>query len=119
MTAPLFSRHQLDQVRIEISKIHRLARQPVGGVARHRSLDDLDSALIEQCDGARDAAIPAKADIRRANRGLPRDQLDSIARLMHAQQRTAKRDLPNEWLALRSVIHVRFRREQSVIEATG
>ena len=38
---------------------------------------------------------------------------------MDAQQRTAKRDLPNEWLAVRSVVHVRLRRKQSVIEATG
>jgi hypothetical protein len=38
---------------------------------------------------------------------------------MDAQQRTAERDLPNEWLAVRSVIHPRFGRKQSVIEATG
>src|SRR5580704_12287200 len=103
MSATLFGRHQLDQVRIEISKIHRLARQTVGGVARHWTLDDLDSPLIEHRDGARDAAIPAEADVRRPNGGFLGDQLDSITRLMDAQQRTAKHDLPNECLAVRRV----------------
>src|ERR1700684_2094278 len=113
MSAPLVGRHQLDQVRIEISKIHRLAPPTLGGVGGHPAFDDLDSLLLEQCDGTRDAAIPAEADIRRANRGLPRDQFDSVTGLMDAQQRTAKRDLPDEWLAVGSVVHVRLRRKQS------
>jgi hypothetical protein len=91
--------HQFYKIAVDIAKENRLTRPSVGRRPRDGTFKDIDVLFLEQGEYFADRATPAKANIGRPYSWPFGNQINTVAKLMNAQNGTADCKLAYEYIA--------------------